>query len=308
MSQSVLDIDENFFMRSPSEGSGPSKNVNIPDSLQRATQRLGFPPSYVVVGVYRLVFDKALFSPVWQMCRSGFLRGVAVGGVWSFLTFSIQRGFIRIFWMNSPNVVGHANDTILGYRPPFDIPTWATLIILSSQITLLFNFFLSRNLRIAREHAWGQTIASRGKGPSFWQPYVEEWGLPPMVDINQWMGLEKAKNKLVRFAIKNLILIPLHVVPVGGLFVTAAFKALDTAHYLHKPYFKLKKMTKEQIAIFIAEHKWDYRFFGFAAALLEALPFIGLIFSISNQVGAAMWAHDLEKRQHWFIEKKRKLL
>jgi hypothetical protein len=64
--------------------------------------------------------------------------------------------------------------------------------------------------------------------------------------------------------------------------------------------------------------------FGFAAALLEALPFIGLIFSISNQVGAAMWAHgmaiyciwinltntrlDLEKRQHWFAEKKRKLL
>lgn len=61
--------------------------------------------------------------------------------------------------------------------------------------------------------------------------------------------------------------------------------------------------------------------FGFAAALLENLPFIGLIFSISNQVGAAMWAHgmqicyiyiiytnshpDLEKRQHWFAEKRK---
>jgi hypothetical protein len=129
----------------------------------------------------------------------------------------------------------------------------ATLIILSSQITFLLKFFLSRNLRTAREHAWGQTIASRGKGPSFWQPYVEEWDLPPTVDINQWMGFEKAKSKLVRFAIKKcglayrfkiplginfttiVILIPLHVVPVGGLFVTAAFKALDTAHYLHKP-------------------------------------------------------------------------
>jgi hypothetical protein len=33
--------------------------------------------------------------------------------------------------------------------------------------------------------------------------------------------------------------------------------------------------------------------FGFAAAVLEALPFIGLIFSISNQVGAAMWAHGM---------------
>src|SRR5580698_7596211 len=66
-----------------------------------------------------------------------------------------------------------------------------TLIILSSQITFLFNLFLSHNLCIAREHAWSQTIASRGKGPSFWQPYVEEWGLPPIVEINQWMGLEK---------------------------------------------------------------------------------------------------------------------
>ena len=25
--------------------------------------------------------------------------------------------------LSSPNVVGHANDTILGYRPPFDVPT-----------------------------------------------------------------------------------------------------------------------------------------------------------------------------------------
>jgi hypothetical protein len=84
MSQSVHrpDIDETFFMRSPSEGSGPSKDVNVPDSLQRATQRLGFPPSYVIVGVYRLVVDKALFSPVWKGCKSGFLRGVAVGSAW----------------------------------------------------------------------------------------------------------------------------------------------------------------------------------------------------------------------------------
>ena len=82
MSPSVLDINETFFMRSPSEGSGPTKDVDIPDSLQRATQRLGFPPSYVVVGVYRLVSDMALFSPVWQRCRSGFLRGAAIGSVW----------------------------------------------------------------------------------------------------------------------------------------------------------------------------------------------------------------------------------
>jgi hypothetical protein len=40
---------------------------------------------------------------------------------------------------------------------------------------------------------------------------------------------------------------------------------------------------------------WCIAVFGFAAALLETLPFIGLIFSISNQVGAAMWAHGMSK-------------
>ncbi len=26
-------------------------------------------------------------------------------------------------FLSSPNVIGYANDTILGYKPPFDIPT-----------------------------------------------------------------------------------------------------------------------------------------------------------------------------------------
>ena len=40
--------------------------------------------------------------------------------------------------------------------------------------------------------------------------------------------------------------------------------------------------------------------FGFAASLLESIPIIGLGFSVSNRIGAAMWAFDLEKRQHRF--------
>lgn len=67
------------------------------------------------------------------------------------------------------------------------------------------------------------------------------------------------------------------------------------------------------------ERKWDYQgsylqsqhqgilqklnsslAFGFVATLLESLPIVGLGFSISNRVGAAMWAHDLEKQQHFY--------
>jgi hypothetical protein len=31
--------------------------------------------------------------------------------------------------------------------------------------------------------------------------------------------------------------------------------------------------------------------FGFTASLLEGLPIIGLVFTVSNRIGAAMWAH-----------------
>lgn len=73
-----------------------------------------------------------------------------------------------------------------------------------------------------------------------------------------------------------VLLMSLNVIPVAGLVIKAAFKARDTAWHLHKPvraiyiyyysinilliqYFHLKKMSKEQTAVFIAEHQWDYK-------------------------------------------------
>lgn len=85
MSQSIHDVD---FLGDPSDGSGPPSNTDIPDSLQRATLRLSFPPSYVVVGAYRLLSDKALFIPIWKKCRNGSSRGAAVGCVWVWWRFS----------------------------------------------------------------------------------------------------------------------------------------------------------------------------------------------------------------------------
>ncbi|KAH9033531.1 hypothetical protein EDB85DRAFT_1951403 [Lactarius pseudohatsudake] len=86
-------------------------------------------------------------------------------------------------------------------------------------------------------------------------------------------------------------------------------------------YFQAKKMTKEHIAVFVAEHKWNYYRFGYLSflfgrrlgqltfdsrqysalllhALLEALPSVGSIFLVSNRVGAAMWTHDTLMTRH----------
>lgn len=43
--------------------------------------------------------------------------------------------------------------------------------------------------------------------------------------------------------------------------------------------------------------------FGFVASLMERIPLVGLVFSISNRIGAAMWAHDVSLRSPsllWF--------
>ena len=70
-------------------------------------------------------------------------------------------------------------------------PIDAALMIVGSQVTYILRFFLSRNIRIARDRAWDQTVASRGKGPEFWQPYVEEWEHPPRLNV------ESKQNKFI---------------------------------------------------------------------------------------------------------------
>lgn len=57
-------------------------NKKVPPQLTRATLRLEFPPSYVVVGAYRLLTDKTLLKPSWDKCRHAARRGAIVGSIW----------------------------------------------------------------------------------------------------------------------------------------------------------------------------------------------------------------------------------
>ena len=55
---------------------------HLPPNLTRAALRLEFPPSYVLVGVYRLLTDKNLYKPAWDKCKHATSRGAIVGGIW----------------------------------------------------------------------------------------------------------------------------------------------------------------------------------------------------------------------------------
>ncbi|KAH7877398.1 uncharacterized protein C8R40DRAFT_1040812 [Lentinula edodes] len=290
--------------RSLAEKNSSLLRGDLPDHLKRSSHRLQFPPSYALVGVYRLCTDQNLYVPVWQKCQHGTVRGAAVGIAWAFFTFGIQKKFIEIFLANSHKVTGLATDTIFGYPVPFNVHTYAAVLLVGQQITYILRFFLSRNIRIARDRAWNQTVASRGKGEDFWQPYTEEWDQPPKA-VHSAMWYEQAFSNWFLFMFKKALLLPFNFYPLVGILISAWFKGMGTARILHRRYFEAKKMTPDEVAIFMEEHKWDYRTFGFTAALLEGFPIIGLVFTISNRVGAAMWAFDLEKRQHYVAEKKK---
>ncbi|KAF7978079.1 hypothetical protein HWV62_1733 [Athelia sp. TMB] len=88
-------------------------------------------------------------------------------------------------------------------------------------------------------------------------------------------------------------------------------------------YFEAKKMIKHQVTVFMEERKWGYRTFSFVASLLEGLPIIGLVFTVSNRICAAIWAYgkpsihtfhelarasaDLEKKQHFIATEQGKV-
>ncbi|KAI5998289.1 hypothetical protein EDD15DRAFT_2245036 [Pisolithus albus] len=292
----------------------PPPDTDVPDNLQHATLRLNFPPSYVIVGVYRLFTDKSLYKPAWDKCKHGVQRGAVIGFIWTCMTYDVQKRLVRVL-LNHPSSLFYpqrmarlsktaselSEETIMGMRLPFNMTTYVTAILIGTQITAILTFFLSRNIRIARRRAWDQTVASRGKGPDFWQPYVEEWQVPPVVEQDlRSRTINKFGLWIIGVVVKKAIIIPLSLYPFVGTVTVAALKCMETAQYLHQPYFKAKKMTPHEIAIFTEERKWDYRLFGFTAALLEGLPIVGLVFTVSNRIGAAMWAHDLEKRQHYF--------
>lgn len=295
-----------------------SSGDNVPLSLYRTTMRLEFPPSYVGVGIYRLCTDRALRIAAWDKCKHGARRGAIVGLIWTCLTYPIQKRLVQLVHTHPGSIFSFSyisrlseragdisEETFWGYKLPFSLSSCVAALLVGAQVTTIIQFFLAKNIRIARQRAWDQTVASRGKGPDFWQPYVEEWEFPPMVNEKRWNHIDRmAKTWFWKLIIQKALLLPLSLYPFVGNFVAAGFKAMSTAEYLHTPYFKAKNMTPHQVAVFIEERKWDYRAFGFAASLLEGLPIVGLIFSISNRIGAAMWAHDLEKRQHWVAEQR----
>ncbi|KAN0061867.1 hypothetical protein ACQY0O_005861 [Thecaphora frezii] len=169
------------------------------------------------------------------------------------------------------------------------------------QVHTIMEFWLRRRLRECRNTAYMATVRSRGKSADWWTEYFEEFSNPPtekaIKDAKKQAFYVKLASPFVRMVVLKIFLLPVDFVPFFGMALGAALRSLSFGRTLHLPFFEAKRMTPAQVELWVTERQGQYRAFGFVAALMERIPLVGLVFSVSNRIGAAMWAHDLEKRQ-----------
>ncbi|BGP23656.1 hypothetical protein JCM10295v2_002557 [Rhodotorula toruloides] len=262
---------------------------------------LGLTPAYCVVGAYRLAADPNLYRPVWARSRKSLQRALLFAVPYTLLSLPLTRLYVTFVLSRSPLSPKNVHEAAYFGVSPVAYTTWA---LVAGQVSALIEFLLKRELRKSREEVYDQTVRSRGKPADWWQPYIEEWRVPPVDRAKRASEKQsfyaRLSSPLVRIVLLRVLLTPLSFIPGLALVVLSAIRSLMMGRLLHRSYFEAKKMTPFQVELWLAERESGYRLFGFVAALLERIPLVGLVFSISNRIGAAMWAHDLEKRQHAF--------
>ncbi|KND01507.1 uncharacterized protein SPPG_03305 [Spizellomyces punctatus DAOM BR117] len=108
-----------------------------------------------------------------------------------------------------------------------------------------------------------------------------------------------AKRTMDRFSpaaiARYLLTLPLNFIPVIGPLVFFILNGRRTGQAFHAQYFQLKGWTSDQVHSFIESQKGAYTAFGTLALLLQLIPFLGVVFTATSTVGAALWACDIEK-------------
>jgi uncharacterized protein involved in cysteine biosynthesis len=97
--------------------------------------------------------------------------------------------------------------------------------------------------------------------------------------------------------VRAIVKLSLHFIPVIGPVALVISDGPNYSRKLHARYFELRAFDDGQKRQFVRERRGQYLGFGIVASGLESLPFMGLVFSFTNTVGAALWAVELEKER-----------
>jgi len=95
----------------------------------------------------------------------------------------------------------------------------------------------------------------------------------------------------------NLLILPLNFIPVVGTCVYCAAAGAFVAWEYHELYFDMCGIPRRQQRSIVYSAKLEYMRFGLVAQLMQLIPVFGLFAFVTNAVGAALWAAELEGRE-----------
>ena len=110
--------------------------------------------------------------------------------------------------------------------------------------------------------------ASRGKGPDFWQPYIEEWQNPPSLDSNStsnqfvknwfggWLDLFVVKNSrffYLLLLVSGFTSLLLESIPIVGFFSTISNRAGARCSNVGSWYIFVPWMDSNLLAIVLPD-------------------------------------------------------
>jgi len=171
----------------------------------------------------------------------------------------------------------------------------AILLVLSESSTI--TNVLSKNLFIndALLDTFDGTLVSKGMTDTVSQGRQIQAGSDPMARLGKAVA-----KPFAGFSTKNIVryfmYLPLNFIPVVGTILFVILQGKKFGPNAHARYFQLKKMQQSQKDKFIEDHRGAYTSFGVVGTMLEMVPIVGLFFSFTNTVGAALWAADLEQK------------
>ncbi|THH00595.1 hypothetical protein EW026_g1965 [Hermanssonia centrifuga] len=169
------------------------------------------------------------------------------------------------------------------------------LFLLGAESIFLLSF-LAKPLFLepALQHAFDATLIENGQ-----RQLVKEGKTKYAAAADRGNALVRPLQALSREGIvRYIITLPLNLIPVIGTVGFLFINGHRAGPGWHSRYFQLKGFDKAQRQSFVAKRRPAYTAFGIGALLFTFVPVVGLVFTFTNTVGAALWAAQMEAQSN----------
>jgi len=231
---------------------------------------------YPLQGILYLSTHPALYKPIQSAIVSTITLAAITLALFFLLTYLPQASFLALF--SGP----------LGFIAAVPLVLSEAYVVILALSKLLY-------LDSAVEDIFDATLLERGheslvsKGRILGRP-----GAHRVTTLGKRLGKPLSRFSAASIA-RYLISLPLNAIPGVGTVLFLLYNGSRAGPGYHARYWQLRKPAKSQQDQFVNTHRAAYTSFGVVALSLNLIPVVGLAFSLSNSVGAALWASDIEK-------------